>query len=103
MSHRHAEVRPGHGRAGGGDLVFDHYRLATGAVDAALTPHGVRVALVLVCASANGIPSIVTGAAGHAILVHMYQLSAALGTRLTITGDRGFVRSSGGWPAASRP
>ncbi|HUK77662.1 MAG TPA: CapA family protein [Thermoleophilia bacterium] len=81
-----------------GDLVFDHYSLATGQtvlVDATLSPHGVRVTLVPAYASADGIPAIVAGAAGRAILLHMQQLSAALGTRLTIRGDRGYVRSPG--------
>jgi poly-gamma-glutamate synthesis protein (capsule biosynthesis protein) len=81
-----------------GDLVFDHYSLATGQtvlVRAILSPHGVKVTLIPVYASASGIPAIVTGAAGHAILLHMQQLSAALGTRLTISGDRAYVRSAG--------
>ncbi len=81
-----------------GDLVFDHYSLATGQtvlVHAVLSPHGVNVTLIPVYASSNGIPAIVTGAAGRAILLHMQQISAALGTRLTIAGDRAYVRSSG--------
>ena len=81
-----------------GDLVFDHYSLATGQtvlVHAVLSPHGVKVTLIPVYVSANGIPAIVTGAAGRAILLHMQQISAALGTRLTISGDRAYVRSSG--------
>ena len=81
-----------------GDLVFDHYSLATGQtvlVDAVLSPHGVKVTLIPVYASSNGIPTIVTGAAGRAILLHMQQISAPLGTRLTISGDRAYVRSSG--------
>ena len=81
-----------------GDLVFDHYSLATGQtvlVDAVLSPHGVKVTLIPVYASSNGIPAIVTGAAGRAILLHMQQISAPLGTRLTISGDRAYVRSSG--------
>ncbi len=81
-----------------GDLVFDHYSVATGQtvlVDAELRPHGVRVTLIPVYASANGIPAVVTGAAARGILVHMRRLSAALGTRVTITGDRGYVRSAG--------
>jgi poly-gamma-glutamate synthesis protein (capsule biosynthesis protein) len=80
-----------------GDLVFDHYDLATGQtvlVDAVLTPHGVRATLIPVYASSSGIPSVVTGAAGSAILVHMQQMSAALGTRLKIAGDRAYVRSA---------
>jgi hypothetical protein len=44
--------------------------------------------------SLNGIPAIVTGAPGRAILLHMQRLSAALGTRLTIAGDRAYVRSA---------
>ena len=54
-----------------GDLVFDHYSLATGQtvlVSAVLSPHGVKVTLIPVYASSNGIPAIVTGAAGRAIL-----------------------------------
>jgi poly-gamma-glutamate synthesis protein (capsule biosynthesis protein) len=81
-----------------GDLVFDHYSLATGQtvlVHAVLSPHGVKVTLIPVYASSNGIPTIVTGAAGRAILLHMQQISAPLGTRLTISGDRAYVRSSG--------
>jgi poly-gamma-glutamate synthesis protein (capsule biosynthesis protein) len=81
-----------------GDLVFDHYSVATGQtvlVEAVLRPHGVRVTLVPVYASADGIPAVVTGAAGRGILLHMRQLSAALGTRVTISGDRGSVRSAG--------
>ena len=81
-----------------GDLVFDHYSLATGQtvlVDAVLSPHGVKVTLIPVYASSNGIPAIVTGAAGRAILLHMQQISAPLGTRLKISGDRAYVRSSG--------
>jgi poly-gamma-glutamate synthesis protein (capsule biosynthesis protein) len=81
-----------------GDLVFDHYTLATGQtvlVHAVLSPHGVKVTLIPVYASSNGIPTIVTGAAGRAILLHMQQISAPLGTRLTISGDRAYVRSSG--------
>jgi poly-gamma-glutamate synthesis protein (capsule biosynthesis protein) len=81
-----------------GDLVFDHYSVATGQtvlVDATLLPRGVRVTLVPVYASADGIPAVVTGAAGRGILLHMQQLSKALGTRVTILGDRGFVRSAG--------
>jgi hypothetical protein len=46
-------------------------------------------------AEANGIPAVFTGAAARGILVHMRQLSAALGTRVTISGDRGSVRSAG--------
>jgi hypothetical protein len=53
------------------------------------------VTLIPVYVSMNGIPAIVTGAAGRAILLHMQRLSAALGTRLVISGDRGYVRSSG--------
>ena len=81
-----------------GDLVFDHYSLATGQtvlVSAVLSPHGVKVTLIPVYASSNGIPAIVTGAAGRAILLHMQQISAPLGTRLKISGDRAYVRSSG--------
>jgi poly-gamma-glutamate synthesis protein (capsule biosynthesis protein) len=81
-----------------GDLVFDHYSVATGQtvlVDAVLRPHGVRVTLIPVYAAANGIPAVVTGAAARGILVHMQRLSAALGTRVTISGDRGYVRSAG--------
>jgi hypothetical protein len=51
------------------------------------------VTLIPVYASSNGIPAIVTGAAGRAILLHMQQISAPLGTRLTIAGDRAYVRS----------
>ena len=79
-----------------GDLVFDHYDLATGQtvlVHAVLSPHGVKVTLIPVYVSLNGIPAIVTGAPGRAILLHMQRLSAALGTRLTISGDRAYVRS----------
>ena len=78
--------------------MFDHYSLATGQtvlVQAALSPHGVRVTLIPVYASSNGIPTIVTGAPGRAILLHMQRISAALGTRVTISGDRAYVRSSG--------
>jgi poly-gamma-glutamate capsule biosynthesis protein CapA/YwtB (metallophosphatase superfamily) len=81
-----------------GDLVFDHYSAATGQtvlVDAVLRPHAVRVTLIPVSASADGIPAVVTGATARGILLHMQRLSAALGTRVTITGDRGFVRSAG--------
>jgi poly-gamma-glutamate synthesis protein (capsule biosynthesis protein) len=81
-----------------GDLVFDHYSLATGQtvlVSAVLSPHGVKVTLIPVYASSNGIPAIVTGAAGRAILLHMQQISTPLGTRLKISGDRAYVRSSG--------
>ena len=81
-----------------GDLVFDHYSLATGQtvlVSAVLSPHGVKVTLIPVYASSNGIPAIVTGAAGRAILLHMQQISAPLGTRLKISGDRAYVRSAG--------
>jgi len=80
-----------------GDLVFDHSSLATGQtvlVDAVLSPHGVKATLIPVYVSADGIPAGVTGAAGRGILVHMQQLSAALGTRLAIAGDRGYVRST---------
>ncbi len=80
-----------------GDLVFDHYDLATGQtvlVHAVLSPHGVKVTLIPVYVSLNGIPAIVTGAPGRAILLHMQRLSAALGTRLTIAGDRAYVRSA---------
>lgn len=80
-----------------GDLVFDHYSPATGQtvlVDAVLAPHGVKATLIPVYASASGIPAIVTGAAGHAILLHMQQLSAGLGTHVEISGDRGYVRSA---------
>ena len=81
-----------------GDLVFDHYSLATGQtvlVHAVLSPRGVKVTLIPVYVSSNGIPAIVTGAAGHAILLHMQQISAPLGTTLKIAGDRAYVRSSG--------
>ena len=81
-----------------GDLVFDHYSLATGQtvlVSAVLSPHGVKVTLIPVYASSNGIPAIVTGAAGRAILLHMQQISTPLGTRLKISGDRAYVRSPG--------
>ena len=62
---------------------------------AVLSPHGVKATLIPVYVSANGIPAVVTGAAGRAILLHMQQISAPLGTRLTISGDRAYVRSSG--------
>ena len=81
-----------------GDLVFDHYSLATGQtvlVSAVLSPHGVKVTLIPVYASSSGIPAIVTGAAGRAILLHMQQISSPLGARLRISGDRAYVRSSG--------
>ncbi len=81
-----------------GDLVFDHYSLATGQtvlVSAVLSPHGVKATLIPVYASSNGIPAIVTGAAGRAILLHMQQISAPLGAHLKIVGDRAYVRSSG--------
>ncbi len=81
-----------------GDLVFDHYSLATGQtvlVSAALSPHGVSATLIPVYASSDGIPAIVTGAAGRAILHHMQQISAPLGAHLKIVGDRAYVRSSG--------
>jgi poly-gamma-glutamate capsule biosynthesis protein CapA/YwtB (metallophosphatase superfamily) len=81
-----------------GDLVFDHYSLATGQtvlVHAVLSPHGVKVTLIPVYASASGIPAIVTGAAGRAILLHMQRISAPLGTHLTIAGDRAYVQSPG--------
>ncbi len=81
-----------------GDLVFDHYSLATGQtvlVSAVLSPRGVKVTLIPVFASSSGIPAIATGAAGRAILLHMQQLSSSLGTKLKISGDRAYVRSSG--------
>jgi hypothetical protein len=53
------------------------------------------VTLIPVSASSNGIPTIVTGAAGRAILLHMKQISAPLGTHLKVAGDRAYVRSSG--------
>ncbi len=86
-----------------GDLVFDHYSLETGQtvlVDAVLSPHGVKVVLIPVYASASGIPSVVTGAAGAAILTKMQQYSAALGTHLRIAGDRALIRSKG-WRASA--
>ncbi|MCX6363888.1 MAG: CapA family protein [Actinobacteria bacterium] len=79
-----------------GDLVFDHYSIATGQtvlVDAVLTPRGVTATLLPVYVSSSGIPSIQHGAAGKTILALVKQYSVPLDTTVSINGDIATVRA----------
>ena len=79
-----------------GDLVFDHYSVATGQtvlVDAVLTPKGVNATLVPVYASSGGIPAVQRGAGATTILSLVRQYSKALGTDVVIRGDVATVRA----------
>ena len=79
-----------------GDLVFDHYSIATGQtvlVDAVLTPRGVKATLVPVYVSSSGIPAVQHGAAGKTILALVKQYSVPLGTNVVIKGDVATVRA----------
>ena len=79
-----------------GDLVFDHYSVATGQtvlVDATLRPDGVTARLVPVYASSAGIPSIQHGADGRTILKLVKEYSAPLETSIRIDGAIGYVRA----------
>jgi poly-gamma-glutamate synthesis protein (capsule biosynthesis protein) len=79
-----------------GDLVFDHYSIATGQtvlVDAVLTPDGVTATLIPVYVSSSGIPAVQHDAAGRTILKLVKQYSAALDTTVVIRGDTATVRA----------
>ena len=79
-----------------GDLVFDHYSIATGQtvlVDAVLTPRGVKATLIPVYVSSSGVPAVQHGAAGKTILALVKQYSAPLDTSVSIKGDVATVRA----------
>ena len=79
-----------------GDLVFDHYSIATGQtvlVDAVLTPDGVKATLVPVYVSSSGIPAVQKGSDATTILSLVRQYSKALGTNVVIKGNVATVRS----------
>jgi len=79
-----------------GDLVFDHFSIATGQtvlVDAVLTPRGVKATLVPVYVSSSGVPAVQHGAAAKTILALVKQYSAPLDTSVVIKGEVGTVRA----------
>ena len=79
-----------------GDLVFDHYSVATGQtvlVDAVLSARGVTATLVPVYVSSSGIPSVQRGVAGKTILTLVKQYSQPLDTNIVIKGDLATVRA----------
>jgi poly-gamma-glutamate capsule biosynthesis protein CapA/YwtB (metallophosphatase superfamily) len=79
-----------------GDLVFDHYSIATGQtvlVDAVLTPHGVKATQMPVYVSSSGIPAVQRGGDATTILSLVRQYSKALGTNVVIKGDVATVRA----------
>jgi poly-gamma-glutamate capsule biosynthesis protein CapA/YwtB (metallophosphatase superfamily) len=79
-----------------GDLVFDHYSIATGQtvlVDAVLTARGVTATLLPVYVSSSGVPSVQHGAAARTILELVKQYSAALDTTVSLKGDIALVRA----------
>lgn len=79
-----------------GDLVFDHYSIATGQtvlVDAVLSPDGVKATLVPVYVSSSGIPAVQKGSDATTILSLVRQYSKALGTNVVIKGDVATVRA----------
>ncbi len=79
-----------------GDLVFDHYSIATGQtvlVDAVLTPDGVKATLVPVYVSSSGIPAVQKGSDATTILSLVRQYSKALDTDVVIKGDVATVRA----------
>jgi len=79
-----------------GDLVFDHYSIATGQtvlVDAVLTPDGVKATLVPVYVSSSGIPAVQKGSDATTILSLVRQYSKALDTDVVIKGDVATLRA----------
>ena len=77
-----------------GDLIFDHVSRETGEtilLRCIVSAKGITAKLVPVYADTNGIPSVQHGSSAAAILRRMKHLSAALGTKVRISGDTATV------------
>jgi poly-gamma-glutamate synthesis protein (capsule biosynthesis protein) len=77
-----------------GDLVFDHMSRETGEtilLRCVVSAKSITAKLIPVYANASGIPSVQHGSSAAAILERMKRLSAALGTKVHLSGDTATV------------
>ena len=77
-----------------GNLVFGGYSGETAQtvlVKAKLSRHAIDAMLIPVQISSSGIPKVAGGSTGLSILRRVKSLSAALGTTVKISGNRGYV------------
>ena len=77
-----------------GDLVFDHMSRETGEtilLRCVVSAKKITAKLIPVYANASGIPSVQHGSSAAAILGRMKRLSAALGTKVRLSGDTATV------------
>lgn len=79
-----------------GDFVFDHYSRKTGEafiIDAELGPFGVgAVEFTPVYLDSNGRPEVVTGSEADVILERLRDISAPLGGKIRIRGDKATLK-----------
>jgi len=77
-----------------GNLVFSGFSGETAQtvlVKAKVTPHTIDAKLIPVQVSGSGVPTVATGSTGLSILQRVKSLSAALGTSVKISANRGYV------------
>jgi len=77
-----------------GNLVFSGFSGETAQtvlVKAKVTPHAIDAKLIPVQVSGSGVPTVATGSTGLSILQRVKSLSAALGTSVKISANRGYV------------
>jgi poly-gamma-glutamate synthesis protein (capsule biosynthesis protein) len=77
-----------------GNLVFSGFSGETAQtvlVRAKVTPRSIDAQLIPVTISGSGVPAVTGGSTGLSILQRVKSMSAALGTTVTIKGNRGYV------------